>query len=100
MIDVAPSAEASQGFFPFHRQAQQQKGPTQCKKKDALSHAHRLELKGDSNAAQDVAFSPDGKFLATAHWYNADPGEVKLWDRRPASRRDPARASKEVASSH
>ncbi len=28
----------------------------------------------------DVAFSPDGKLLATAHSYNADPGEVKLWD--------------------
>ena len=30
--------------------------------------------------AADVAFSPDGKLLATAHSYNADPGEVKLWD--------------------
>ncbi len=29
---------------------------------------------------QDLSYSPDGKLLATVHWYNADPGEVKLWD--------------------
>ena len=81
VIDVAPSSQASQGFFPFHRQAQQQKvSDANAKKKGALSHAQRLELKGDSNAAQDLAFSPDGKILATGHWYTADPGEVKLWD--------------------
>jgi WD40 repeat protein len=30
--------------------------------------------------AADVAFSPDGKLMATAHAYNADAGDVKLWD--------------------
>ena len=81
VIDVAPSANAMLGFFPHHRRAQQQKkADADAKKKGALSYARRLELKGDSNAARDLAFSPDGKVLATAHWYTADPGEVKLWD--------------------
>jgi WD40 repeat protein len=39
-----------------------------------------LLLKGETRQAQDVAFSPDGKLLATSHSYNADPGEVRLWD--------------------
>jgi WD40 repeat protein len=37
-------------------------------------------LKGETREARDLAYSPDGKLLATAHSYNADPGEVKLWD--------------------
>ncbi len=37
-------------------------------------------LKGDSSHAWDVAYSPDGKLLATAHSRHEDPGEVKLWD--------------------
>jgi Tol biopolymer transport system component len=37
-------------------------------------------LKGDTRRSQDLAYSPDGKLLATAHAHNADPGEVKLWD--------------------
>jgi WD40 repeat protein/beta-lactamase regulating signal transducer with metallopeptidase domain len=81
VIDVPPSEGAKQGSFPHHRQAQQQKKKeAEAKNKGSLRHAQRLELKGDSNAAQDLAFSPDGKILATAHWYTADPGEVKLWD--------------------
>ncbi len=81
VIDVPPSDEANQGHFPFHRRAQQQKKvEAEAIKKFALSHAPRLALKGDSNAARDLAFSPVGKILATAHWYTADPGEVKLWD--------------------
>ena len=36
--------------------------------------------KGEARQVQDTAYSPDGTLLATAHWYNADPGEVKLWD--------------------
>src|ERR1700733_5683519 len=37
-------------------------------------------LKSEARQVQDTAYSPDGKLLATAHWYDADPGEVKLWD--------------------
>ena len=41
---------------------------------------HGTRPKGEARGTQDVAYSPDGTLLATAHWYNADPGEVKLWD--------------------
>jgi hypothetical protein len=37
-------------------------------------------LTGEARQVQDTAYSPDGTVLATAHWYNADPGEVELWD--------------------
>ena len=36
--------------------------------------------------ALDVTFSPDGRLLATAHSYNADPGEVMLWDMTTGAR--------------
>jgi WD domain, G-beta repeat len=41
---------------------------------------HGIGPKGEARQVQDAAYSPDGTILATAHWYNADPGEVKLWD--------------------
>ncbi len=37
-------------------------------------------LKGDSLGIHDLAYSPDGKRLATAHAPSTGPGEVKLWD--------------------
>ncbi len=37
-------------------------------------------LAGEARQVQDVAYSPDGTLLATAHWYESEPGEVKLWD--------------------
>jgi hypothetical protein len=39
-----------------------------------------LILKGETRECHDLAYSPGGKVLATAHSYSADPGEVKLWD--------------------
>ena len=41
---------------------------------------HSRGLHGKVRDAYDVAFSPDGKLVATAHAYDAGPGEVKLWD--------------------
>ena len=45
-------------------------------------HPQRLGpwLDGDARQIQDTVYSPDGRLLATAHWYNGEPGEVKLWD--------------------
>jgi WD40 repeat protein len=42
--------------------------------------SHSRALHGIARGVVDVGFSPDGKILATAHSYNADSGEVKLWD--------------------
>ncbi len=39
----------------------------------------------DAPGVRDLAFSPDGKVLATAHGYDDRPGEVKLWDLRTGS---------------
>ena len=39
-------------------------------------------LKGENFGIRDLAFSPDGKLLATSHEYKDRPGEVSLWDAR------------------
>jgi WD40 repeat protein/beta-lactamase regulating signal transducer with metallopeptidase domain len=37
-------------------------------------------LKGRTEGARDVAFSPDARLLASSHQRGTNPGEVKLWD--------------------
>jgi len=78
VIDVPPSDEASQGRFPMHREAQLRRKQGDSKKETA-GHAQRLELKGDSNAATDLAFSPVGKVLAIL----GSTGPVTVIDVRP-----------------
>jgi WD40 repeat protein len=80
VIDVPASDEANHGSFPQHRESQLRKNEAVAKTTDIVSRVHRLELKGDCSGVTDLAFSPVGNLLATAHWHTADPGEVKLWD--------------------
>jgi serine/threonine protein kinase len=55
-----------------------------------LCHAYRLSLDGQPGYVQGVAFSPDGKLLATAAGVpgmgigdpKTDPGELSVWDCR------------------
>ena len=47
---------------------------------DRLSHPFLLELKGHAQPVGSVAFSPDGKRLASASGGLVDRGEVKVWD--------------------
>ena len=51
---------------------------------DRLTHSSRLDLKGHSGPVTSVAFSPDGKRLASASRdpfrIPSAPGEVKVWD--------------------
>ncbi|MFI5459544.1 MAG: WD40 repeat domain-containing protein [Isosphaerales bacterium] len=77
-IDLAPSEGAEQGLFPDHRRVKMNKDNDDHT--SMLRRIHHISLHGSAQGAQDIAFSPDGKILATAHGYNADPGEVKLWD--------------------
>jgi WD40 repeat protein len=65
-IQLPPSVPAKNGNFPFDRESRILQG--------------RVILLGDTRGTQDIAVSPDGKLLASTHWYNADPSEVKLWD--------------------
>jgi WD40 repeat protein len=77
-IDVSPSEDAKKGRFPDHHRVRL--GAEAGGKRFVFRRTRFLPLRGRTLGACDVAFSPDGKMLATAHSYNTDPGEVKLWD--------------------
>ena len=77
-IDLAPSEEAKRGVFPDHRRVRANAEANG--NAFVLRRVHHRALHGKVLGLQDVAFSPDGKIVATAHTYDAGPGEVKLWD--------------------
>ena len=77
-IDVAPSPNAEKGRFPDHHRVRPS-GPAGGPE-FIFRRIRSLPIRGMAREAHDLAFSPDGKLLASAHSYNADPGEVKLWD--------------------
>jgi WD40 repeat protein len=77
-FDLAPSANAEQGRFPNHHRVRQNR--TASGDEFIFRRIRFLPLRGMARASQDVAFSPDGKLLASAHFYNVGPGEVMLWD--------------------
>jgi WD40 repeat protein len=77
-LDVAPSPDAEQGRFPDHRRVRQD--PAAGGGEFVYRRIKYLPIRGMAREAHGLAFSPDGKLLATAHAYNADPGEVMLWD--------------------
>jgi WD40 repeat protein/tRNA A-37 threonylcarbamoyl transferase component Bud32 len=65
------------------RAAQGKLLPGQVKVWDAQTGQQLLDLKGHANIVLSVAFSPDGKRLASASGANTTPptpGEVKVWD--------------------
>jgi WD40 repeat protein len=80
VIELTPSDAIKQGIF---------RGYWRSIRRDARADEERIIFrsprrgtgpKGEARQVQDIAYSADGRLLATAHWYNADPGEVKLWD--------------------
>jgi hypothetical protein len=77
-FDLPPSRDAEQGRFPGHHRVRQD--PAAGGPEFVFRRIRYRPLRGMTREAQDVAFSPDGKLIATAHAYNADPGDVKLWD--------------------
>ena len=77
-FDVPPSRDAEQGRFRDHHRVR--RDPAAGGPEFVFRRIRSRPLRGMAREAADVAFSPDGKLLATAHAYNADPGDVKLWD--------------------
>ncbi|MFI5454702.1 MAG: hypothetical protein ACHRXM_04565 [Isosphaerales bacterium] len=77
-FDVPPSPDAEKGRFPDHHRVRQNRAAGGDE--FVFRRIRYLPLRGTAREARDVAFSPDGKLLATAHSYNVDPGEVMLWD--------------------
>jgi WD40 repeat protein/beta-lactamase regulating signal transducer with metallopeptidase domain len=85
-IDVPPNGAVKQGIFRNYWRSIQRDPHAGL---DGHDDENRVVFrrprrgttpKGETRSIQDFAFSPDGKLMATAHWYNADPGEAKLWD--------------------
>jgi WD40 repeat protein len=83
-FDLSPSEDAMRGRFPNHHRVRQKNAAGE--EEVVFRRIHGLPLRGMARDAQDVAFSPDGKRLATAHFYNAEPGEVMLWDTTTGAR--------------
>jgi WD40 repeat protein/beta-lactamase regulating signal transducer with metallopeptidase domain len=86
VVEVSPTSAAKEGIFRGRWRSIRRDAPGDPKghaDEDRVVFRHPrwgVMPKGEVRQIQDVAYSPDGKLLATAHWYNADPGEVKLWD--------------------
>jgi WD40 repeat protein len=86
VVELSPSDAVKQGIFRHYwRSLRRDPRAAAEGRADAATVAYRLPRhgtgpKGEARGTQDVAYSPDGRLLATAHWYAADPGEAKLWD--------------------
>jgi WD40 repeat protein len=86
VVELSPSDAVKQGIFRHYwRSIRRDPGADPNGQADEGRVAfrrprHGTGPKGEARGMQDVAYSPDGRLLATAHWYEADPGEAKLWD--------------------
>jgi len=85
VVDLSPSEAIRMGVFHgYHHWVQRapraEFNGEAGENRILLRPVKGFGLKGAPFGTQDLAYSPDGKLLATAHWYNADPGEVKLWN--------------------
>ena len=86
VVELSPSEAVKQGIFRHYWRSIRRDPQANLKGHEGEEHVsfrrprHGTGLKGEGRGTQDVAYSPDGRLLATAHWYEADPGEVKLWD--------------------
>jgi beta-lactamase regulating signal transducer with metallopeptidase domain/Tol biopolymer transport system component len=86
VVEVSPSDAFKKGIFRGYWRSIRRdpvaaaNGLTDAEQISFRRPRHGVGPKGEARQVRDAAYSPDGTILATAHWYNADPGEVKLWD--------------------
>jgi WD40 repeat protein len=86
VVELSPSEAVKQGVFRHHWRSIRRDprtgagGPAGVEFVTFRRPRHGIPLKAEARSTQDIAYSPDGRLLATAHWYEADPGEAKLWD--------------------
>jgi WD40 repeat protein len=85
IVEVLPSRLAQQGIFRDFWRSVRPDPPArwdgEASSKEVVIRPPRWgpAPKGSIPSIRDLAFSPDGKLLATAHGYSQRPGEVKLW---------------------
>ena len=85
-IDLPVNEAVKQGIFQYYHHIVQHdpqvgaRGGDDDKKRFLLRHVKVTRLNGDTSGTRDIAYSPHGKWLATAHGHEGQTGQVKLWD--------------------
>ena len=86
VVEVSPSEALKKGIFRGYWRSIRRDSQAAA---DGLAAEAQISFrrprfgtrpKGEVRQVQDTAYSPDGKLLATAHFYGNGPGEIKLWD--------------------
>ncbi len=86
VVELSPSEAVKEGIFRHYWRSIRRDPQADLKGHEGEEHVsfrrprHGTGPRGQGQSTQDVAYSPDGRLLATAHWYDAEPGEAKLWD--------------------
>jgi WD40 repeat protein/beta-lactamase regulating signal transducer with metallopeptidase domain len=81
IIDLDSGEMVRQGiFYDHHHLSQADRGGDDAASLRLRPVRWGLEPRGDLSMVYGLAYSPDGRTLATAHWNNVAAGGVKLWD--------------------
>jgi WD40 repeat protein len=81
IIDLPPSEVVRLGIFEdYHHLSPSNRGDAAAEELRLRPVRSGLDFRVDLMMAHGLAYSPDGRTLATAHWNNLKAGGVKLWE--------------------